>query len=186
MSGGGSVRLLDHSRNRESNVKVAVDDSAFNYRVQKEFPSIIADLIDLAIAIHAADRLTFQSLRQHQARIHVVLPARHPEILNQTPLQDKLSNLLEWATGSRWVFEFAKRVDLGRAVEQQPLLSSAAPYVDEVALWSGGLDALAGLYTRLKENPEISFCYLGQEAMITPTPVKSRSFKRFNHLFLIG
>jgi hypothetical protein len=95
MSGGGAIRLIDHSRNRESNVKVAVDDSAFSYRVQKEFPSIIADLIDLAIAIHASDRLTFQSLRQQQTRIHVVLPARHPEILNQIPLQDKLSNLLE-------------------------------------------------------------------------------------------
>ena len=161
MSSGGAVRLLDHSRNRESNVKVAVDDSAFSYRVQKEFPSIIADLIDLAIAIHAADRLTFQSLRQHQTRIHVVLPARHPEVLSQTPLQDKLSNLLEWATGSRWVFEFVKRGDSGRVVEQQPLLSSADPYVDEVALWSGGLDALAGLYTRLKENPEISFMLFG-------------------------
>lgn len=161
MSGGGAVRLIDHSRNRESNVKIAVDDSAFSYRVQKEFPSIIADLIDLAIAIHAADRLTFQSLRKNQTLIHVVLPVRHPEILNQTPLQDKLSNLLEWATGSRWVFESVKRVDLGRTVEQQPLLSSADPHVDEVALWSGGLDALAGLYTRLKENPEISFMLFG-------------------------
>lgn len=161
MSDGGAVRLIDHSRNRESNVKVAVDDSAFSYRVQKEFPSIIADLIDLAIAIHAADRLTFQSLRQHQTRIHVFLPVRHPEILNQTPPQDKLSNLLEWATGSRWVFEFVKRVDSGRVVEQQPLLSSADPYVDEVALWSGGLDALSGLYNRLKENPEISFMLFG-------------------------
>lgn len=35
MSGGGAVRLIDHSRNRESNVKVAVDDSAFSCRVQK-------------------------------------------------------------------------------------------------------------------------------------------------------
>jgi hypothetical protein len=59
------------------------------------------------------------------------------------------------------VFEFVKRVDSGRVVEQQPLLSSADPYVDEVTLWSGGLDALAGLYTRLKENPEISFMLFG-------------------------
>lgn len=161
MSSGGTVRLLDRSRNRESNVKIAVDDSAFSYRVQKEFPSIIADLIDLAIAVHAADRLTFQSLRQNQTRIHVILPARNPEILSQKSIQDKLSGLLEWATGSRWVFEFSKRADSGRAVEQQPLLASADPYVGEVALWSGGLDALAGLYTRLKENPEISFMLFG-------------------------
>ena len=161
MSSGGNICLYDHSRNKESNVRIAVDDSAFSCRIQKEFPSIIADLIDLAVAIHAADRLTFQSLRQQQTQIHVVLPVRHPEILNKSSFQDKLSSLLEWATGSRWEFEFSKRVDLGRAVEQQSLLTSADPYVNEVALWSGGLDALAGLYTRLKENRELSFMLFG-------------------------
>ncbi|NJK29339.1 MAG: hypothetical protein HC940_03875 [Acaryochloris sp. SU_5_25] len=161
MSNGGNIYLYDHSRNRESNIRIAVDDSEFSCRVQKEFPSVIADLIDLAIAIHAADRLTFQSLRQQQNRIHVVLPVRHPEILNKSSFQDNLFSLLEWATGSRWAFEFSKRVDLGRAVEQQPLLTSADPYVSEVALWSGGLDALAGLYTRLQENPVISFMLFG-------------------------
>jgi hypothetical protein len=161
MSNGGNICLHDHSKNKESNVRIAVDDSAFSYRIQKEFPSIIADLIDLAVSIHAADRLTFQSLRQQQTRIHVVLPIRHPEILNQSFFQDKLSSLLEWATGSRWIFEFSKRVDFGRAVEQQPLLTSSDPYINEVALWSGGLDALAGLYTRIKENREISFMLFG-------------------------
>lgn len=161
MHSGGNIYLRDHSRNRESNVRITVDDSAFSYRIQKEFPSIIADLIDLAVAVHAADRLTFQSLRQQQTRIHVVLPVRHPEILNKSSFQAKLSSLLEWATGSRWAFEFSKRVDSGRAVEQQPLLASDDPHVDEVALWSGGLDALAGLYTRLKENREISFMLFG-------------------------
>ncbi|WP_346290142.1 7-cyano-7-deazaguanine synthase [Sphaerothrix gracilis] len=161
MSSGGNIWLHDHSRNKESNLRIAVDDSAFSYRIQKEFPSIIADLIDLAVAIHAADRLTFQNLRHQQTRIHAVLPIRHPEILNQTSFQDKLSSLLEWATGSRWVFEFSKRVNLGRAVEQQPLLTSSDPYINEVALWSGGLDALAGLYTRLEGKHTTSFMLFG-------------------------
>lgn len=161
MSDGGTVCVIDHFRNRESTVKVAVDDGAFSYRIQKEFPSIISDLIDLAIAIHVADRLTFHNLKHHQTRIHIVLPVRHPEILNKSSIQDKLFDLLEWTTGNRWVFEFFKRVDAGRAVEQQSLLASADSYVDEVALWSGGLDALAGLYTRLKENSEISFMLFG-------------------------
>jgi hypothetical protein len=194
MSSGGNICLHDHIRNKESNVRIAIDDSEFSYRIQKEFPSIIADLIDLAVAIHTADRLIFQSLRQQQTRIHVVLPVRHPEILNQSSFQGKLFSLLEWATGSRWsasqfcewrglrprhsqnwvledcksemhssrwVFEFSKRVDLGRAVEQQPLLTSSDPYINEVVLWSGGLDALAGLYTSLKENRQISFMLFG-------------------------
>ncbi|RMF64600.1 MAG: hypothetical protein D6742_14630 [Cyanobacteria bacterium J069] len=161
MSDGGNIRIYDHSRNRESNVRISIDDSEFRCRTQTRFPSIIADLIDLAVAIHATDRLIFQSLRQRQTQIHVVLPVRHPEILNKSSFQEKLSSLLEYTTGSRWEFEFSKSVDLGRAVELQLLLIPTAPQVDEVALWSGGLDALAGLYTRLKENREISFKLFG-------------------------
>lgn len=57
MSSGGNIHLHDHSRNRESNVRIAIDDSQFRCRIQKEFPSIIADLIDLAVAIHTAELL---------------------------------------------------------------------------------------------------------------------------------
>ncbi|GAB4376361.1 MAG: hypothetical protein Kow00121_23300 [Elainellaceae cyanobacterium] len=161
LNNNGTVRLINHIKNDESIVGLSINDRDFQCRIQQEFPSIIADLIDLAVAIHAADRLTFQSLRQQQTQIHVVLPVRHPEILNQSSFQDKLSSLLEWATGSRWIFEFSKRVGLGRAVEQQPLLTSSDPYINEVALWSGGLDALAGLYTCLKENRQIAFMLFG-------------------------
>jgi 7-cyano-7-deazaguanine synthase in queuosine biosynthesis len=161
MNSDGNVHFIDHSRDKKSTIGIAVDDSEFKYRVQQEFPSIIADLIDLAVAIHATDRLTFQNLRKEQTRICVVLPVRHPELLNTTSFQDKLSSLLEWATGSRWLFDFHKRRDSGRIVEQERLLSPGNPYVDEVTLWSGGLDALAGLYTRLKKNHEVSFMLFG-------------------------
>jgi hypothetical protein len=161
MNSNGNVRFIDHSRDGEREIGLAVDDSDFGYRVQQEFPSIIADLIDLSVAIHATDRLTLQNLRQEQTRIFVVLPVRHPELLSTTSFQSKLSSLLEWATGSRWLFDFRKRLDLGRIIEHQPLLSSTDPYVDEVTLWSGGLDALAGLYTRLKTSHEVSFMLFG-------------------------
>jgi hypothetical protein len=161
MDSAGNVCLYDHFGSRKSNIKISVEDSIFSCRTQKYFPSIIADLIDLAVAIHASDRLAFQSLRQQQVEIFVVLPVRHPEILNRSSFQNQLSRLLEWATGSRWIFEFSKRTELGRAIEQQPLIESANSHVDEVTLWSGGLDALAGLYTRLKENRNIAFMLFG-------------------------
>ncbi len=49
MSSGGNICLQDHSRNKKSNVRIAVDDSAFSYRIQKEFPAMISDLIDLSV-----------------------------------------------------------------------------------------------------------------------------------------
>lgn len=156
-----AINVFDRIKKTESRVGISIDDRVFQYRIQKEFPSVIADLIDLAVAIHASDRLAFQSLRQQQTQIHTVLPVRHPEILNKSLFKNQLSSLMEWATGSRWTFEFSKRIHVGRIVEQQPLIASAEPYVDEVTLWSGGLDALAGLYTRLKESQGDSFMLFG-------------------------
>ena len=109
MNSDGNVLFIDHSRSRESKIGIVLDDSEFGYRIKQEFPSIIADLIDLAVAIHAADRLTYQNPRQEQTRISIVLPVRHPELLSAISFQEKLSSLLEWVTGSRWLFDFHKR-----------------------------------------------------------------------------
>jgi Queuosine biosynthesis protein QueC len=155
----GTVHFIDHYKDEESTVGFTVDDREFGYRVQQNFPSIIADLIDLAVAIYALDRLAFQPLRQGQNCIHVVLPVRHPELLNTQTFQAKIENLLTWTTGSRWSFDFQKRTILDRLVEHQSL--PIAPQGCEVALWSGGLDALAGLYTRLQDNPGNSFVLFG-------------------------
>ncbi|OCQ98768.1 hypothetical protein BCD64_22185 [Nostoc sp. MBR 210] len=156
----GSVRLIDHSQSKERTVSVNVVDRVFENRVQAEFPGIIADIIDLAVAIHVSDRLSPQNLNERERHLHVILPVRHPELLSAEPFQTKLKELLEWATGSQWVFEFQKRKAIVRPVEQQ-LLFATEPRGHEVALWSGGLDALAGLYTRLKMYPEKLFALFG-------------------------
>ena len=161
MNSSGSVKFIDHYGDGEECIGINVEDKEFSYRIQKEFPSIIADLIDLATAIHATDRLTSQDLQQEQTRIHVTLPVRHPELLSTISFQNKLSKLLTRATGSRWLFNFSRRLDSGRTIEQQSLLSPADAYVDEVTLWSGGLDALAGLYTRLQTNEDVRFMLFG-------------------------
>lgn len=155
----GSVRFIDHSQGKELTVGINVDDEAFGYRVQAEFPAIIADLVDLAVAIHASDRLAPHHLGGKPRRLQVVLPVRHPELLSAEPFRTKLEELLDWATGSEWVFDFQKRIVAERLVEHQSL--PIAPKGCEVALWSGGLDALAGLYTRLQMYPEKSFVLFG-------------------------
>ena len=154
---GSVIRLIDRAAGHEHNVEVCIDDHNFKHRIQQEFPSVIADVIDLAVAIHASDRLTIQDPRQPQIQLKVVLPVRHPEILNQSSLQQQLSQLLEWATGKKWAFVFESRSQPGRSIENEPLLWASDQDVDEVLLWSGGLDALAGLYARLKQSPSKTF-----------------------------
>lgn len=160
LSSNGSFRFMDHSKGKESTVGLTLDDQDFQYRVMRDFPSAIADLIDLAVAIHASDRLAFQHLRKKQTRISVVLPIRHPELMNTSTFQAKLENLLGWTTGSRWSFDFQRRTASGRITEQQQVLP-IVPEECEVALWSGGLDALAGLYTRLRASYTMPFMLFG-------------------------
>ncbi|KAB8329921.1 hypothetical protein SD80_032370 [Scytonema tolypothrichoides VB-61278] len=159
VNSNGSVRFIDHSRCNDLTVGINVDDTEFQYRVKAEFPAIVADLVDLAVAIHTSDRLAPQNLSGRQRRLHVILPVRHPELLSAEAFRTKLDDLLKWATDSEWVFDFQRRIATERLVEHPSL--PIAPQGCEVALWSGGLDALAGLYTRLQMYPEKRFLLFG-------------------------
>lgn len=157
----GFVRFINETNGEEEKIGISIDDHDFQCRTQKVLPPIVADLVDIAVSIHTTDRLTEQPSDKNQTRIRVILPVRNPEVLNSPNVIDSVSRLLYWATGSRWIFEFIKRVEVGRAVERQPLLLSADPHVDEVALWSGGLDALAGLCSRLQQDNSRMFMLFG-------------------------
>jgi len=182
LNSNGSVRFIDHSQGKEVNVGINVDDEVFGYRVQAEFPAIVADLIDLAVAIHASDRLAPQNLSEKPRRLQVVLPVRHPELLSAEPFQRKLEHLLEWATGSEWVFDFQTRVAPERFVKQQ-LVLPIVPQGCEVALWSGGLDALAGLYSRLRMYPDKSFVLFGTGSSNTVYDRQKQVAKKVQSIF---
>lgn len=67
---------------------------------------------------------------------------------------------MQWYTGDDWHFEFRSREASGRASEQQPALPLPSANT-EVALWSGGLDSLAGLYDRITNSSASQFTLLG-------------------------
>ncbi|MDY6804535.1 MAG: hypothetical protein SXA11_12110 [Cyanobacteriota bacterium] len=155
----GSVRFVDRSKGDERVIGLTVDDQELSNRVLPNFPPIVADIVDLAVAIYACDRLANQKFTQQRC-LEVTLPVRHPELLGKSSVQSKLTELLDWTTGSQWSFDFKMRNAPGRWVEQQ-LLLPMPPQDCEVTLWSGGLDSLAGLYTRLRDYPEKSFLLFG-------------------------
>ncbi len=182
LNNNGKVRFIDHSSGKESTIGITVDDNNFKYRVWQEFPSIIADLIDLAVSIQASDRLALQNLSQEQKHIFVVLPVRHPELLNTNAFHTKLEHLLEWTTGSRWSFDFQRRTALDRTIEKQQILP-IVPEGCEVALWSGGLDALAGLYTRLQTADHAPFMLFGTGSNHNTHDLQQKVFKALNPYF---
>ncbi len=183
-AGNSIIRFFDHTNHDDNRtVEISIFDQDFKYRSIQEFPSIIADLLDLSVAIHASDRLSEQKLDQGQTYINIILPVRNFEHMNTPKFQEKLADLLEWATGSRWFFTFKKRTLAERIIEQQQILPITIPQDCEIALWSGGLDALAGLYTRLKNDPEKSFLLFGTGSNDTVYARQEVVFNALNELF---
>ena len=177
----GTVLFTNHSADKKVTVGINVEDTEFKYRVKGEFPAIVADIVDLAVAIHTSDRLAPQNLTGKQRRFYIVLPVRHPELLNAEPFRKKLDDLLKWVTDSQWIFDFQKRIAPKRQIEHQSL--PVIPQGCEVTLWSGGLDALAGLYTRLLMYPDKQFVLFGTGSSNNVYARQERVAKKVQDIF---
>jgi hypothetical protein len=155
------VKVVDHNNSaNDSLVKIAVKDFMMFHACNKEIPSIVADLVDLASAIDVVDRI---SVRKDDlpCRMHIMLPVRNPEILGKPRIQEKLQSLLNWYTGDQWFVTFTNYAKYGRTSELQKILFKDYERPTTVALWSGGLDSLAGLYHQLLGDVDRHYILFG-------------------------
>jgi len=157
---GSRLCFQDHASGKTHCVEVFLDDRCFHLRTLAEIPPVASDLVDLAGAICIADRLSPHRLSRNMRRIRVSVPLRQPEQINGDALE-QLQELLLWATATRWEFDFVRRQAPLRLAESQSLLLPSAPPEAEVVLWSGGLDALAGVYARVCKEPDLPILLLG-------------------------
>ena len=156
------IRFINHSKGEQIEATVFI-----NYQRLLEhydcLPDIVVDCLDLAATIYFADRLAIRC-RDEKCRIQVEIPVRKYETwrnpLNLTQLQD----IFDYYTGDEWHFEFVQRKASPPTKCEQLCLSLRDGDAVEVALWSGGLDALAGLCSRLIMQPKIQFMLVGTGA----------------------
>lgn len=159
------ARFLNHSTKTLSEFDVRLDDISLCINGLSTLPSISADLLDLAVVIHVVDRLVHRQ-KDVPHSFQIELPIRNPDVFLSNDIATKLTNLLEWYTGDCWYFNFEKRKVSGRPVEMQ----SCLPWTElpqqqiEIALWSGGLDSLSGLYNRLLGNQDTYHVLIGTGA----------------------
>ncbi|MBN2119267.1 MAG: 7-cyano-7-deazaguanine synthase [Anaerolineales bacterium] len=156
------VMMFDHLSDRQDSFSILIDDSALSVDGFSNVPSYSADLVDLAIAIHAVDRL-IKRQGNKSLSFSVKVPIRNCEHFVDRDVASLLAKVLEWYTNDYWYFEFSQRDVLGRDVEMEsqfPWRNLPSKNV-EVALWSGGLDSLSGLYTRLSNNLETYHVLVG-------------------------
>ncbi len=133
-------------------------------------PPDCADLVDVAVAVYVADRLcrrhprsVLTSERLWQRRMRLQVPVRNPHRWQHDGLGDALAELLAYLTDDVWSFTFVQRETLAaRASEaQRGLFPEPPPPPASAALFSGGLDSLAGLVSTLSARPTESvvvFC----------------------------
>jgi hypothetical protein len=156
---GSAVGMTIPHTQEFHHLHVYINDSDFVYHRQCSlFPELIADFVDLAVSTCLADWLSKRK-KDKPYKIRVILPVRHPEIFSGSRSLELLQAVLYWYTGDHWEFEFTPRAECGRLSERQLCIGEDVPV--EVALWSGGLDALAGLYNRISKTRSENFTLFG-------------------------
>lgn len=129
----------------------------YNTRLQYVSKEIL-DLLVIATAIYAVDRFIPQKLDNATPIIQIVLPLLMKK--NHESFSSKLSDLLFWLTNFHWEFNFTS----SKKIKKELLLQGNLSFLQEpttVMLWSGGLDALAALYTSFTQKSNQSFTLVG-------------------------
>ena len=172
-----SLSIIDHRRGKRFNTQASINDRVFLERRGLQVKPHVADLIDLAVSIYVADRWARRKSGMPRV-IHVSLPVRTDSFFNSTQVQDYLRQMLNWFTGDVWTFEFSRLPYTRRTAELQTtmLKSSNEGIETEVALWSGGLDALAGLCNRIDQGSAERFLLIGTGAKPTVWGVQKKVF----------
>lgn len=158
----GKAHQVDHRGGTRLAFEVATADRQLTYWSSSKVLPQVADMVDLAMAVHFADR--FSARRPPWTmHIHVTLPVRRPDLLHALAVQEVLRDALYWYTASVWTFTFEQRTATRRIAERQSTFVTSLQDADrtEVALWSGGLDSLAGLWQRQKQHPNIRYVLCG-------------------------
>lgn len=125
-----------------------VNDEQIADQFSSVLTPILADLVDVAVAIHMADRLALRDryfTNGWSRQFKVSLTVRSPERWNDVKIKSTLEQLLSFLTEDTWNFSFVPRQDSKRASEiQQHLFKKILDRDVSVSLFSGGLDSLAG------------------------------------------
>ena len=119
-------------------------------------PANAADLLDLAMAIYAADRSSprdFKGANTGQRRINVRIGLRNPNFWTAPETVEFLLQFLYWLSEDEWSFQFEERkMDQTPAESETFLFKYPLELPVSVSLFSGGLDSLAGLASQVMED----------------------------------
>lgn len=140
---------------------IAFGDHSTALAFGRPVPPILADLEDLCVATYCADHIipgkvgpvAVSSLtRPH---IHIELPVREPDLWRAPTLLLQLQRTLWEFTGLEFSFTFTKRPEEARRPSELalPLIHRADELPTVLAVDSGGLDSLLGIFITATQAP---------------------------------
>jgi len=123
-------------------------------------PDLLADLLEIAAYVFCADQRAsrgsdkLKEYGNHWRRdLQFNIPVRCPDVWSDTQVQKELCDTLGFLSDDAYTFEFTLSENPAEIQEQYfPNLIDAAPSVDEVALFSGGIDSFAGAVNDIVQN----------------------------------
>jgi Queuosine biosynthesis protein QueC len=137
----------------DRNVELRLHD--ISKRMLTNLPSLVIDLLELAAYVYSADWATSRGGEasrgmgaEWRRRFRFVIPVRRPELWSSPPVLDALSETLGFLTDDEYQFEFEEHRGSPPPVQEYLELGDEAAArfePDEVILFSGGLDSLAGV-----------------------------------------
>ncbi len=144
-SSDASALLLD-LQGANPNVFLKIDD--ISEAMARNVPDVLMDLVELAVYVFAADQATGRGGARDAGdrwrrsfKLHV--PVRVPDLWSRESVSGALVNVLSFLSDDDYEFAFTKLEHLPPAQLYFPQLVPDFN-VDEVMLFSGGLDSLAG------------------------------------------
>lgn len=155
---GGDVIELDASPQASVSSRVVLRLDHISVPMADNLPPVLADALELATYVFAADQLVARGSPQMSGvgaswrrKFRFAVPVRELEIWSSGAVQEALCEALGFLTEDEFTFDFGQGES---SVGLEPYLNFSDPEAqrvvpDEVILFSGGLDSLAGTLDRL-------------------------------------
>ena len=139
-----------NSAGSTSHERAIVGSFALAEAAGQTLPPAVADLLEVAGAIHVIDRAVRRptlcaGIGSWSREFEVVIGVRDVERWNRPEVRTSLTELLAWLTDDSWAIEFTNRAASAVPAECVQFLFPSNADVDSVALFSGGVDSVAGL-----------------------------------------
>ena len=175
------LRLVDHSAKKTYKIGVSVKEDR---PPSRNYLPVAADGIDLAAVLHVLDRAIPRD-EGAKVEVEVDIPLRRPSAFKDS--REELQMALRQYSHDQWSFTFSRgsweglrpeRSLIGERSEatgqdlQHQLFERKGPL--EVALFSGGLDSLAGFVHRVRKHPETDFLLVGSGSSLEVIGLQKR------------